>query len=58
MTKNICEWTLEDADYGTWSTSCDNMIYVANGTPAQNGWLYCPYCGHRIETVELPSEDE
>lgn len=46
-----CIWT-EDIDPGEnnyWSTSCDNEFVLVAGDPKENGFIYCPYCGNKIE---------
>lgn len=43
-----CKWKYDDY-YDTWETSCDNGFVVSAGTPEDNGFHYCPYCGLEIE---------
>lgn len=45
-----CTWT-EDED-GYWNTECGNLIVLNTGTPRDNGFVYCPYCGQRL--IERP----
>lgn len=47
---DTCTWT---EDCGPYSTSCGNYFEIIDGTPAENGMLFCPYCGRRIEDVPL-----
>jgi hypothetical protein len=42
-----CTWT-EDAD-GNWNTGCQEIHVFISGTPHENGYVYCPYCGGKIE---------
>lgn len=35
-----------------WETGCDNAFVLNDGTPKENGMIFCPYCSHRIEEVE------
>ena len=42
-----CTWT-EDAD-GNWHTGCQQIHVIISGTPDENGYVYCPYCGGKIE---------
>ena len=42
-----CAWT-EDAD-GNWHTGCQEIHVFISGTPDENGYVYCPYCGGKIE---------
>lgn len=44
-----CTWT-EDAD-GNWHTGCQQIHVIIVGSPPENGYVYCPYCGSKIETV-------
>ena len=45
---NACKWVIE-IDYGdTYSTSCGEMFTIIDGTPADNGMKYCPFCGNVI----------
>lgn len=44
-----CTWR-EDAD-GNWHTGCQQIHVIIDGTPSENGYAYCPYCGLKIETV-------
>lgn len=44
-----CTW-IEDAD-GNWRTGCKQLHIFIDGTPSENGYAYCPYCGAKIETV-------
>ena len=41
-----CTWT-EDAD-GNWHTGCQEIHVFISGTPQENGYVYCPYCGVQI----------
>lgn len=47
-----CAWTYRPEQYGTgdyWETGCGNAFQIASGTPAENGFRFCPYCGKRLE---------
>lgn len=37
----------EDAD-GNWDTGCQEIHVFISGTPQENGYVYCPYCGGKI----------
>ena len=42
-----CIWEYDDAcDY--WETGCGEAFQLVDGTPADNGIRFCPYCGHRL----------
>lgn len=53
----VCEWNLINGTYSTWNTTCKHWIY-REGSPVNDGWVYCPYCGDIIKEIELPSEEE
>ena len=38
-----CVWA-EDED-GNWDTGCGEMFVFEAGGPAENGMVFCPYCG-------------
>ena len=44
-----CEWKLEDAEGNLYATGCENRQLIFEGTPEENGYTYCPYCGKRIK---------
>ncbi len=35
-----------------WETACDNTHEFFDGTPAENNYLFCPYCGKEIIVEE------
>lgn len=46
-----CWWT-ENED-GYWDTSCDNAFEIIDGTPAENNFKFCCYCGGQLVQVSL-----
>lgn len=48
MNLNECEWT-PDTEYGSYETTCGNAFTFNDGTPADNKFVYCPYCGCKIK---------
>lgn len=42
-----CIWA-EDAD-GNWHTGCQEIHVFISGTPQENGYVYCPYCGCGVQ---------
>lgn len=42
--KRHCWWTEMDGGEG-WSTNCGNAFVLLAGTPTENGFKYCTYCG-------------
>ena len=45
--KSVCHW-VEDEN-GNWKTSCGDMHILIDGTPHENRYLWCPYCGKTIQ---------
>ena len=42
-----CAWHYSnDADY--WQTDCGRPFYLTDGTPAEHGFKFCPFCGNEI----------
>ena len=46
MTVTECDWT-ENAD-GMLETTCGNAFQCEAGTPPDNGFKFCVYCGGRL----------
>ena len=49
---NVCEWRLCDEEANVYDTSCRNPHILIEGTPKENNYEYCPYCGKKIKVVE------
>jgi hypothetical protein len=48
---DCCEWKYdEEEDY--YETSCGHLQIIMGGTPTENGYRFCPYCGRKIAEVE------
>ena len=43
-----CEWRLCDEEANVYDTSCRNPHILIEGTPQENNYEFCPYCGKRI----------
>lgn len=42
------KWAQLDPDTNIWECSqCHGAQMIIDGTPIENGWLYCPRCGAR-----------
>lgn len=54
--RNVCSW-IEDSD-GTWETQCDHYFVVMEGTPAENGFRFCCYCGGELFLSPFDETDE
>ena len=44
-----CEWIRDPDDDSFWTTGCGDMFVLNEGTPTENGFLYCPYCGKPLK---------
>lgn len=49
-----CTWS-EDED-GVWWTVCKEMHEFYDGTPKDNNYKFCPYCGKELEEVGYKNE--
>lgn len=47
-----CTWK-QDVDDGSWDTDCGNKFCIENGTPSDNGMLFCCYCGAKLVTPNV-----
>jgi len=58
----LCGWSLNldetDFDSGTYETSCGKYFGVIAGTPKDNEFIYCIYCGRKIYEIEIPKPPE
>ena len=50
--QSSCIW-IEDED-GNWHTDCGQIHQFTNGTPKENHYGYCPYCGKSLRTGGEP----
>jgi hypothetical protein len=50
-----CVWVSGDEFGGLYETSCGQAFTLNDGTPEENGMLYCYHCGKplEVENVEL-----
>ena len=44
-----CTWT-EESDSEYWATDCGELFEILDGTPEENRFAYCPFCGMPIAT--------
>jgi hypothetical protein len=51
ITKTECKWSCSDPDWNTWNT-CNTEWQITEGTPLENGMLYCPFCGRKLVEAE------
>lgn len=45
-----CKWKY-DENYNMYETDCENAFIFVEGRKSDNGFLFCPYCGKKIEEV-------
>lgn len=46
MQNDVCQWAQDDD--GIWQTECGNAFEIMNGTPKENEFNYCTYCGKEL----------
>ena len=51
VSDDVCEWRLCDEEENVYDTSCRNPHILIEGTPKENNYEYCPYCGKKIKVV-------
>ncbi len=44
-----CKWKLEDEEVNLYATGCNEYHLLCEGTPEENKYRYCPYCGKKIK---------
>jgi hypothetical protein len=49
-----CLWTVDDD--GVWNTSCKQAHVFETGTPGQNEYAFCPYCGKPMAEYHTPND--
>ena len=53
ISDDVCEWRLCDEEANVYDTSCRNPHILIEGTPKENNYEYCPYCGKKIKIKEV-----
>lgn len=53
-TSEKCEWT--EIDGYTWKAECGKSMHIEFGDVKSNGFVYCAFCGKRIEEKPLIEE--
>ena len=51
VSDDVCEWRLCDEESNVYDTSCRNPHILIEGTPKENNYEYCPYCGKKIKVA-------
>ena len=49
-----CVWTEDEEGY--WDTACGEKHEFIIGSPSENNYVFCPYCGDNIEEVKYECE--
>ena len=52
VSDDVCEWCLCDEEANVYDTSCRNPHILIEGTPKENNYEYCPYCGKNIKVID------
>lgn len=55
MSAETCTWTLDVDEWNSWATGCGNLFIIDDGTPKENDFRYCCYCGKPL--IESKPED-
>ena len=54
MSDQTCEWGFDEDDPelgGAWATGCGRLFELNDGTPKDNGMLYCYHCGKKLKEI-------
>ena len=46
-----CRWTLSASD-SYWDTGCGHAFEFYDGSPPENDFRFCPYCGRALSVVD------
>jgi len=49
QSQRVCNWNLENDDLGHYRTDCENLFMIIEGTPEENGFIFCCYCGGKLK---------
>ena len=52
VSDDVCERRLCDEEANVYDTSCRNPHILIEGTPQENNYKYCPYCGKKIKVID------
>lgn len=51
------KWILDDDDANSWKCSeCGGLLIINDGTPHENNWRFCPYCGAKLDKQVIKRE--
>lgn len=49
--EDCCEWVLIDYEANVYDTTCRNPHILLEGSPTDNSYEFCPYCGKKIKVA-------
>jgi hypothetical protein len=52
VTDKTCKWVLAEEESSAYETECGGIFEVMEGTPLENGFCFCCYCGGRLAEVD------
>ena len=55
---DFCEWRLCDEEANVYDTTCRNPHILIEGSPTDNNYEYCPYCGKKIKIAPYQPKGE
>ena len=55
---DFCEWRLCDEEANVYDTTCRNPHILIEGSPTDNNYEYCPYCGKKIKIAPYQMKGE
>lgn len=50
---DVCNWRETSEDWGIWESDCGNSFCINDGTPSENGFKFCCYCGKPLTEERL-----
>jgi len=59
MKTRICNWSQDgDEESDLWSSGCGHELTFEEGSPVENGFRFCPFCGADISSTPLVWDGE
>ena len=48
---NVCAWKQDEGFYDdvSWDTACGEKFEFTDGTPGDNSFNFCPFCGRPLK---------
>ena len=53
-----CHWYQENEDSDVWQTQCGHYMTIIEGTPAENEFAHCCFCGKSLAGHPFEANDE